>query len=124
MGTFDGVHGFLCTHCEKAAALTDQGIRNHLKDKHNIKKPRIGLDHSKRPVEECKAFLGKLSLNLLKRGCRNVKSKPKRAYHFKNKGQGKMPVINAETKSILIHCLLEVPITFGQARFIQSGGTQ
>lgn len=124
MARFDGVNGYVCKHCETFASLTDQGVRAHCKTEHGVKHSVIGKDFFRTPIDECRSMLGKLSLSTLGRGGKKLKGKVKRAYHFKDKRQGKVPVINADTKSILIHCLLEVPITFGQARFIQSGGIQ
>jgi hypothetical protein len=103
----------VCLHCDEFACLTEQGLRNHNKRTHGNNGAKVGVDYDLRPLEEYRHLLSKKSLG-----------QSKRAYHFSGKytkkDKGKQ-VITPDTKSILVPCLLEIPINFGQVRFIQNG---
>lgn len=107
----------VCLHCDEFACLTDQGLRNHNKRTHGNNGAKVGVDFARCPLEEYHHLLSKKSLRVLK-------GQGKRAYHFSGKytkkDKGKQ-VITPDTKSILVPCLLEIPINFGQVRFIQNG---
>ena len=126
MARADCKTAYICRHCDTKAALTEQGIRFHVRKDHKVDKPRVQADFFMGPVGEYKDRLSETGLNVLKkRG--GKKDKPvdrvKRAYHFHNKdrvqkGNGKAQIIGINTKSILIPVMLEVPIVIGQAQLI------